>query len=104
MYCSGSQRWINSPKQRFPLERGSTSSVSDQTTLWIRRLSLKFCHQSIYICKTQIDNCYPVHVLIFLLGRAKFNVRLALYTCNIRCLGKEFGKTQDIVQFASKTK
>ena len=76
--------------------------MSDQTSLSIRNLSLNICHQSIYICKTEIDNYYPVNVLIFLFGRAKFKVQLAVYTCNLPCLGKEFGKTQDLVQFASK--
>jgi hypothetical protein len=50
-----------------------------------------------YICRAEIDNYYPIRVLLSLLDGKKFKLSFALRTCGLPSVGKAFSDAQDLV-------
>jgi hypothetical protein len=72
--------------------------MSEQVPLESVFVYKKSCHQSIYICRAEIDNCHAVRILLSLRGGIKFKMRFALLTYGLPCFGKGFSDAQDLVR------
>jgi hypothetical protein len=74
--------WVTSRILNFPLKEVLPVVLLNRNPLH-PSFTYKSCHQLIYICTTEIDNCYPMCVLFSLLHGIKFDVRYALWTYDL---------------------